>query len=204
MTVAVANTNTSVDTFTSWIGKINEVATALSNVVVSTNSNTAIGNAAVSNSFSANTIYANTFSGGNTTVAAPISISTNATFTANATFNSRRVTLGSGANVAINAGNSTFRVLVVNSAASNTLVATKLTTSDISSFGITSPGNGQILVYASANTTWYNTNAINYNVSTNNVVFSNNVFANNYYYSNGVAFSSLRIYYANGSLAFPS
>ena len=64
--------------------------------------------------------------------------------------------MGLGANVQIDSGNSTFRVLTVNSASSNTLVATKLTFSDLSDIVISTPTNTHVLAYNSANTTWYN------------------------------------------------
>lgn len=203
MTIAVANIVTSTDSFGQWITKTNVLADAMSNQVVTTNSNTAAGNAAVSSAFSANALYANTLSGGNNSVAAALSIATNTSFAANVAFNGYRTNLGLGANVAINSGNSTFRVLTVNSAASNTVVATKITTSDLSDVNTSSVGNGQVLVYSSGNSYWYNTNSLNINTTTNTVTISGNVVAAGFQYTNGQTFSALSVYYANGVQAFP-
>lgn len=203
MTIAVANIVTSTDSFGQWITKTNVLADAMSNQVVTTNSNTAAGNAAVSSAFSANALYANTLSGGNNSVAAALSIATNTSFAANVAFNGYRTNLGLGANVAINTGNSTFRVLTVNSAASNTVVATKITTSDLSDVNTSSVGNGQVLVYSSGNSYWYNTNSLNINTTTNTVTISGNVVAAGFQYTNGQTFSALSVYYANGVQAFP-
>jgi len=150
MTVIVANVDTTTDSFGSWVTKTNLLATALSNVVVTTNSNTTTGNAAISGSWTANDVYSNNFYGGTTALTA------NITFNTNATFIGARTKLGLGANVQIDTGNSLFRVLTVNSAASNTLVATKLTFSDHSDIVISAPTNTHVLAYNSANTTWYN------------------------------------------------
>lgn len=67
MTVNVANV-ANTDTFNYWKNRTNELATAMSNVVVTTNSNTAAGNAAISGTFTANVVYANTITVGNSSV----------------------------------------------------------------------------------------------------------------------------------------
>ena len=150
MTVTVANVDTTTDSFGGWVTKTNIIADALTNKAVTTNSNTATGNAAITGSWTANAVYSNNFYGGTTALTA------NITFNSNATFIGARTKLGLGANVQIDSGNSTFRVLTVNSAASNTLVATKLTFSDHSDIVISAPTNTHVLAYNSANTTWYN------------------------------------------------
>ena len=61
MTITVANTSNT-NTFDYWKNRTNELAHAMTNYVVTTDSNTAVGNAAVSNTFTANTIVANSFS----------------------------------------------------------------------------------------------------------------------------------------------
>ena len=204
MTIAVANIVTSTDSFGQWITKTNTLLDALSNKIVTTDSNTAVGNAAVSSAFSANALFANTISGGNSTVAAALTLATNTTFSANLSFAGYRANLGSGANVQINSGNSTFRVLTVNSAASNTLVATKITTADLSDVNTSAVGNGQVLVYSSANNYWYNTNCLNINTTTGITTFNGNIVVAGIQYSNGQSFSSLVVYYANGVQAFPT
>lgn len=59
MTIAVSNTTLS-NTFSHWLARTNEIAHALSTKVVSTDSNTAIGNAAISGTFTANIVSCNT------------------------------------------------------------------------------------------------------------------------------------------------
>jgi len=142
MTILVANVVTGTDTFSQWVTKTNILATAMSVSVVTTDSNTATGNAAITGSFSANTLYGNYLYGGNTSAAANLTVSTNTFFNANASFTGYKTNLGLGANVQINTGNSTFRVLTVNSAASNTIVATQITASDISNMLIVYYANG--------------------------------------------------------------
>ena len=149
MTISIANVDITTDTFSQWVTKTNLVIDALNNKVLQLDSSTG-GNSAISGTFSANILTANTLSGGNTSVSANLTISTNAIFTG------ARTKLGLGANVQIDSGNSLYRVLTVNSAASNTLVATQITFSDISSIAISAPTNTHTLAYNSANTTWYN------------------------------------------------
>lgn len=204
MTIAVANIVTSTDSFGQWITKTNTLLDALSNKIVTTDSNTATGNAAVSSAFSANALFANTLSGGNNSVAGALTVATNTSFAANVAFTGYRTNLGLGANVSINSGNSTFRVLTVNSAASNSVVATKITTADLSDVNTSAVGNGQVLVYSSANNYWYNTNALNINTTTGITTFNGNIVVAGITYSNGQSFSSLVVYYANGVQAFPT
>lgn len=61
MTKIVANTNTT-NTFDYWRNRTNELADAMTNYVVTTDSNTAVGNAAISGTFTANVLTANTLS----------------------------------------------------------------------------------------------------------------------------------------------
>jgi hypothetical protein len=204
MTIAIANVNTTTDSFGQWITKTNVLSDAMSNKVVTTNSNTATGNAAVSSAFSANALYANSISGGNNSVTANLSVTSNTSFVANVVFTGYRTNLGLGANLAINSGNSTFRVLTVNSAASNTVVATKIALSDMVDMNVAAPSNGQVFTYTSDGSYWYNTNTININTSTNTVTFSGNIVVTGIQYSNGQSFSSLVVYYANGVQAFPT
>ena len=56
MTIAVANVDQSSDTFGQWMVKTSQLATALSNYVVTVNSNTTVGNAAISGTFTANSL----------------------------------------------------------------------------------------------------------------------------------------------------
>lgn len=212
MTISIANVETTTDSFSQWVTKTNQIADALSNKIVTTDSNTAVGNAAVSASFSANTLHANTISGGNTSAAANLTVSTNTVFQQNIYFTGARFSMGSAANLQINSGNSTFRVLTVNSAAGNTLSVSKITFDDLSDSYITTPGNGQFMVYSSANSYWYNTNSIYFNANTSDVTFANTIQVGNSSVnltinSTMVAVNGnsalLKVYYANNIQAFP-
>lgn len=196
MTVAVANIDVTVDSFGQWITKTNVLADAMTNKVVTVNSNSAVGNASITGSFSATNVYSNYISGGNNTVAANLSVVTNTAFSANVTMTGYRTNLGLPANVAIQGGNSSFRILTVNSAAGNTLYVGQITFADHADANVSSPGNGQVLVYSTANG-WYNTNTVNINTTTG--VIS----ASGFQYSNGQTFSALKVYYANNTQAFP-
>jgi len=74
MTVAVANV-ANTNTFDYWRNRTNELATAMSNVVVSTGSTTT-GNADITGSFTANVLIANTVRVSNSTVNVVISVPT--------------------------------------------------------------------------------------------------------------------------------
>jgi hypothetical protein len=76
MTIAVANTSNSA-TFQFWLDRTNELATAMSNKVITVQSNTTTGNATVNGIFTAATLTANTLRGGNTTTSASLSVSSN-------------------------------------------------------------------------------------------------------------------------------
>ena len=203
MTIAVANINVSTDSFGQWITKTNVLADALSNYAVTTNSNTAVGNAAVSGSFSANVIYGSYLAGGTPSLPAAVNAIANVSFSANASFKGLRTDLGLASNVAIQGGNSTFRVLTVNTAASNTISVGKITFGDLSDAYVASPGNGHVLVYSTANSYWYNTNAVNIDATTGTITASGNVVATGFQFSNGQTFSALQVFYANGVQAFP-
>jgi hypothetical protein len=66
MTVTVAQT-TNTNTMAFWLNRTNELANAMTTVVVSTNSNTAAGNAAITGAFTANVLIANTVRVSNST-----------------------------------------------------------------------------------------------------------------------------------------
>ena len=60
MTVLIANVDSTTDTFGQWIGKTNQAIETVRVKAVTTNSNTAVGNAAITGTFTANVYYANT------------------------------------------------------------------------------------------------------------------------------------------------
>ena len=176
MTVSVANVNSNTDSFGAWVTKTNQLAHAMTTQAVTTNSNTATGNAAVSGTFSANVLIGNTIGGGNTSVGANITFSTGAIFSSQVWFQGSRVNLGLPANVSLAGGNATHRVVVVNSAASNTLVVTRLALADLDEFGVTSPGNGQVMRYNTSTSKWENTNTVN--IGTSSIVLAANTTLN--------------------------
>lgn len=68
MTISVSNT-ANTDTFLNWLARTNQIAYALSNSVVTTDSNTTVGNATITGTFTANLFStANFISIGNSTV----------------------------------------------------------------------------------------------------------------------------------------
>lgn len=73
MTIEVSNT-ANTNTFDYWRNRTNELAYAMSSFVVTTDSNTAVGNAAISSAFTANVLIANTVRVSNTTSNIVISV----------------------------------------------------------------------------------------------------------------------------------
>jgi hypothetical protein len=79
MTITISNT-ANTNTFDYWRNRTNELAHSMSNFVVTTDSNTAVGNAAVSSAFTANVLIANTVRVSNSTsnvvISAPNTVQT--------------------------------------------------------------------------------------------------------------------------------
>lgn len=138
MTITVANTsNTS--TFQYWLSRTNELADAMTNRAVTTNSNTAVGNAAITGTFTANIIITNTFNV-NTSI-----LIGNATV--NSSINSSSIAIGSSV---LNSS----ALLIGNSTINSTSVSLSNSTSNIS---ITIPTSSQIsngVFYLNANGSW--------------------------------------------------
>lgn len=84
MTVEVANTGTT-NTWQYFLNRVNELATAMTTKAVTTDSNTASGNAAVSGTFTANVLLANTVRVSNSTSNIVISVP-NTTVVANGSY----------------------------------------------------------------------------------------------------------------------
>lgn len=59
MTILVTQINQSTDTFGQWLSKTNQLLTFANNLVVSVNSNTAVGSAGITGTFTANIVLAN-------------------------------------------------------------------------------------------------------------------------------------------------
>jgi hypothetical protein len=114
MTITVANTsNTS--TFQYWLDRTNEIAHALTNYVVTTNSNTATGNAAISGTFTANTISITNGITANSLVI-NTSVTTN-TLIVNTTITSGNLTVNSAVTISNSTANIT--ILVPNTSVSS-------------------------------------------------------------------------------------
>lgn len=60
MTALIANVTQSSDSFGQWLNKTNQIATVIRNTAVTTDSNTAVGNAAITGTFTANTLMLTT------------------------------------------------------------------------------------------------------------------------------------------------
>ena len=119
MTINVANTGLT-NTFDYWRSRTNELAYAMSQYVVTTNSNTATGNAAITGTFTANVIIANSISigGGNG------SINTSVIVTSNITSNnllSNIATITTGNIVTLSSNSANIINIVANSVISNSI-----------------------------------------------------------------------------------
>jgi hypothetical protein len=109
MTISVANTSNT-NSFYYWLTKTNELAHALSNYVITTDSNNTTGNAYVNGTFSATTLTANSgLRGGNSSTSTVLTITSNVNITGNL--------LSVGSNILVNTsvlsiGNSTVNTIV--------------------------------------------------------------------------------------------
>ena len=97
MTINVANTGLT-NTFDYWRNRTNELAYAMSQYVVTTDSNTATGNAAITGTFTADALVANTLTFSSTNG----SINVNIITTSNISTNNLTVSTGSIANLSSN------------------------------------------------------------------------------------------------------
>lgn len=104
MTVTIANVVQSTDTFGQWLAKTNQLATAMTGKAVTTDSNSAVGNASITGAYVSNAVFTNNILGGNTSTQGNLTIVTNTAFSSNVTFNSTRVNLGISSNVYITGG----------------------------------------------------------------------------------------------------
>jgi hypothetical protein len=160
VTITVSNTNAnSITTVGQFRGRVNELATAMTTKVVTTDSNAASGNAAITGTFESSVLVANSIGGGNTSVSNTLFLTTVASFSLNAIFNSH-VHLGAAANVHVLAGNATYRFLVTNSGGVSGLAAIRPNTGDIDDFLITSPDDGAVLAWQNSIGKWVDSNTI--------------------------------------------
>jgi len=132
MTIAVANT-ANTNTFDYWKTRTNELADAMSNKVVTTNSNTTTGNATVNGYVIATGLIGNSINGGNSTVVTALTVTSNLTIatgniltvgnsTINVVTNSSSITIGSLSvtNTTINRSNIDVLPYYVNTQTSGT------------------------------------------------------------------------------------
>lgn len=159
MTVSVSNTlansSTTVGHFRS---RVNELASAMTAKVVTTDSNSAVGNAAITGTFEASVLVSNAIGGGNTTASNTLFFTTQTSFSLNTSFNSH-VHLGVGANVHVLVGNATHRFVVANNGGVNGLAASRVGMSDLDDFSTVGPAEGQVLVFNNSSGKWINQNA---------------------------------------------
>lgn len=143
MTVSVANTsNTS--TFQYWLDRTNELADAMSNKVVTVDSNTATGNSTVNGTFTATNLTANTLRGGNNTTSTILTISSN-------------VLISTGNNFTV--GNST--------------VNTNITNSTISTNSYITVGNSTVNSFINSTSLSLGNSTVNTSVNTSVIVLGN-------------------------------
>lgn len=120
MTISVANTGNT-NSFYYWLSRTNELAHALSNYVITTDSNNTTGNAFVNGVFSSTTLAANTaLRGGNVSTSAVLTITSNVNITGD------KLTVGeiSVNSSVVSVGNSTSNVAVNSTSISITGVST--------------------------------------------------------------------------------
>lgn len=204
MTISVNQINVAAnDTFSSHINITNIIANALNTSIVTTNSNTTVGNSSISGTFVSSQLITTTLNGGNTSQLANLTISTNTQFISNVSFSaaatfSNRVTLGS--NVTLNLGNTSNRVLAISPASSNLIIATRINFNDHSDITITNPLSGDSLSYSNTSNSWINRPGFFPNTvgATNNSILRYNTANSTWYQSN-----TLIVYYANGTQAYP-
>lgn len=92
MPVNVANVDVNAnDTFQDWIDRTNEAIAALRTIVITTNANTASGNAVVNGSVEMLSLHVGNVYGGTIGAAANINIISNTVFAANVDFNGSRI-----------------------------------------------------------------------------------------------------------------
>ncbi len=94
MPVAVANVDVSTANWGNVIDRLNESITAIRTLAVTTNSNTATGNAVVNGSIQGINFFANTISGGTIALPGLLTISSDVEFTANIDFSGTRIWVG--------------------------------------------------------------------------------------------------------------
>jgi hypothetical protein len=165
VTITVANTaNTNTVQF--WRLRTNDIAHALTTKVLTTDSNTTVGNAAIQGHFQANGVFTSTIAGGTNGATANLTMSTNVAFTG------ANVQLGIGANVHITTGNSTHRVLVVNTTDYSVFGTRILVDADLGDANVVGPmQHQQVFAWSVIDGKWKNTdsntltvgNTINFN-----------------------------------------
>ena len=177
MTINLTQINTSTDTFGQWVYKTNLMINAVSNSVVTTNSNTTTGNAAITGAFYANAYYTNSLSGGSWSGSGtPSPTAANLNIISNVVFRGAKTNMGLAANVVINGGSAGNRVVTVNADASNTLFVGQLRAdSDLEDVSIVTPANGDIRVYNDSTSQWLNSQV----VSIVDITLANNVTIQN-------------------------
>lgn len=187
MTVTIANVVQSTDTFGQWLAKTNQLATAMTGKAVTTDSNSAVGNASITGAYVSNAVFTNNILGGNTSTQGNLTIVTNTAFSSNVTFNSTRVNLGISSNVFITGGSATNRVLTVNTS-TNAISIGKVNTTDLSDANTSGAANGSVLYYANSSTVIAASNIMLLNVTSSVVTFAANVSAANLHVSNNVVY----------------
>jgi len=162
MTISIANVSIANDNFGDWVTRTNLIADAMTNYVVTVDSNATVGNAVITGSFQTDNLYADILSGGAIGSKGLLTFDTNTTFSGTTTTisgnfisNSSNIFLGIAANVQITGANATHDILKANST-TNKLYFGQISTSSISDFNISGVANGEVIYYDNATSMWVN------------------------------------------------
>jgi hypothetical protein len=158
ITPVFANTNT----FGDWLQKTNEIANAISTMVVSVNSaNPPTGNVVIQGRLATNTVHISTLSGGTLTTPATLNVSTQINFQNTAIFSAATNDLVNLSNFIVPGATAQFRVVGSNTATGRLEFVNPIMIGQNTNGDFTLVGNAAIT-----------------NISANNAVFENQVTAN--------------------------
>jgi hypothetical protein len=81
MTASYSNVDVTTDNFATWLTRTNQLLTALNTIVVTTNSNTTVGNSAITGDFTSNNMYTHIIYGGEFGNTSTLTLGTNTSIT---------------------------------------------------------------------------------------------------------------------------
>ena len=178
MTVYIANVDLTTDTFGQWVEKTNYLIQAMSNVVMSTNSNTSVGSAAITGDFIANSVstsstgFVKAGQGGSNSVISPTKLVLQTTTTTNNVITSTGMVIDG-----LTSYNKSFATIGNTTVSGNSVSTNTLIITDSLTIGNT--------VINSSNTT--SDLLKTYNIISSNTSMTGDVEANVYITRDGVA-----------------